>query len=186
LAILNEAEVHLLTTVWEFSGRNIASILAVCALGLTAYQAIAMRRHNHLSVRPHLGSFSARTLSPSEGRITISLVNNGLGPAFIDSFSVTLDSQPVNARVPLELEVAINRRLGSRPRNFAVGTLARGAAMLKDEIRELLRLQFPATSQAEFDGANAQLDRMRLVITYHSPYDETFVYDSKVGGEDDC
>ena len=58
-------------------------IVSCCAIGLTVFQAYAIRRHNRLSVAPRLD-----TRWQYDGRadeIAISLVNVGLGPAVVKS-----------------------------------------------------------------------------------------------------
>src|SRR5712672_755633 len=79
----------------DFVGQNVAAIIALCALGLTVYQAGIARRHNRLSVRPSLTSFTHRAVG-HDARFAVTLENNGLGPAVIDSFEVTLGGQPLN------------------------------------------------------------------------------------------
>ena len=41
----------------KFLGEHSAEIIAICALGLTFYQAYLSRKHNRLSLKPHLTRF---------------------------------------------------------------------------------------------------------------------------------
>jgi len=66
-----------------------AVIIAACALGLTWWQAHSSQRHNKLSVKPHL--ILKPKLNGEDREYRIRLVNNGLGPAFITSFTSYLD-----------------------------------------------------------------------------------------------
>ena len=88
LAIIYMSVSELFREIWGWAGDNASAIIAVCALVLTIYQARLARRHNRLSVRPLLSSFVEQVSGP-DARITFSLVNNGLGPALVDSFEVT-------------------------------------------------------------------------------------------------
>lgn len=80
---------------FQFLGKCVTEIVAICALGLTLYQAYLFRQHNRLTVRPHLVSFSCRNKRPGQRVLVYSLLNNGVGPAFIKSFRILLDGQLV-------------------------------------------------------------------------------------------
>lgn len=159
---------------WNFVGNNAAAIVALCALGFTAYQTWATRRHNRLLVRPKLDLLANRVMGPNRGKIDLSIVNNGLGPAIIDSFQVTVDGGAVNLKVPSEVETAMTRLFGPGKRSFTIGTFAVGTALRKDEARQLLGMEFPATNQTEYDAVENQLNRVRVAIDYRSLYDEKF------------
>lgn len=61
-----------------------SAFIAFLALGLTIFEGMAARKHNKLSVLPHL-MFHSNVKSPSE-EFKLELFNNGLGPAFISKF----------------------------------------------------------------------------------------------------
>ena len=169
-------------SLWELLGVNAAAVIALCALGVSLYQVIATRKHNRLSVKPHLTSFVTRDLQPGKGRVAFTLINKGLGPAVIRAFVSTLDGHPIAIGVPREQELILKRLLGDRPFDFSMSTLESGYALSKDERKDVLTLQFPAANQTEFDGVMAQLDRLSLRVEYASMYDEEFVFLSD-GGE---
>ena len=58
-------------------------VIALCALGLTLYQAWLTRRHNRLSVMPHLDWTRARQRSDDGIALRFLLINTGIGPAII-------------------------------------------------------------------------------------------------------
>lgn len=69
-------------------------VLASVAIALTAlvvaiWQGYLMRRHNRLSLRPHLAF--RQMISKSNPQFTLELLNNGIGPAIITNFQVLLD-----------------------------------------------------------------------------------------------
>lgn len=68
----------------------VASIaIALSALAVAIWQGILMRRHNRLSLRPHL-TFR-QMMSEANPQFSLELLNNGIGPAIIKDFQVLLD-----------------------------------------------------------------------------------------------
>jgi hypothetical protein len=68
-----------------------ASVIAVCALGLTIWQAQETHKHNRLLVLPILD------LSFSESTYAITLTNAGIGPAHITNVSLFVDGEKIPA-----------------------------------------------------------------------------------------
>ncbi len=166
-----------LIDIWDWVEDHAAAIIALCALFLTIYQARLTRRHNRLSVRPLLTSYTGE-VSSSNAQITFSLTNSGLGPALIDAFEVTLDGAPVNIRATEQLNGTLAQLLGRPPKSFSVGHLGPSSTLRKDETRELFNIQFPVLTPAEFEALSGRLNRIRLVVKYHSLYNEPYVFDS--------
>lgn len=65
--------------------------IALSALGVAIWQGYLMRKHNRLSLRPHL-TFK-QMLSEANPQFSLELQNNGLGPAIIKRFQVLLDKE---------------------------------------------------------------------------------------------
>ncbi len=63
----------------------LAIFIAVLALVTSIWQGIEDRRHNRFSVRPLL---NFEILNKNDSIRSISLTNNGLGPAIIENFSI--------------------------------------------------------------------------------------------------
>jgi hypothetical protein len=118
-------------------------------------------------------------MSAPDARITFSLANSGLGPALIDSFEVTVDGTPVNIRASDAVTRVLTQLLGQPPRTFSVGHLGAASTLRKDETRELFDVHFSSLTPAEFEGLSARLNRIRLVVKYHSLYNERYVFDSE-------
>lgn len=71
-----------------------AVIVSFCALGLSVWQAYVGRRHNRLSVRPHL---QIHHMIEKNNRIMI-LKNCGIGPAILTKMEL-LTPSPINANL---------------------------------------------------------------------------------------
>ena len=79
--------------ILDFIGNNVEAIIAISALGLATWQGLAQRKHNQLSVKPHL--VLERTVNNLSPQVTIILSNNGTGPAIIKDFQIYLDGEAV-------------------------------------------------------------------------------------------
>jgi hypothetical protein len=79
---------------WDV-GQVSTGIIALCALGLTIWQAMLTRRHNRLSVKPYLTIWN--DLDQEKHRYWIQLLNNGTGPALIKDFRIEIHGERVNA-----------------------------------------------------------------------------------------
>lgn len=159
---------------FDWVGHHAAEIIALCALFFTAYQAIIQRRHNILSVKPHITTFTHRNKTKTAGQLQLQLMNNGLGPAFIDRFQVYLAGERCEANA------AVNSVLGDLSKNSSITTLGDDYAMRPDEIRSLLVVTFPIASDEQFDTVEQKLNKLDLEVHYSSAYGEKFVYDSRI------
>ena len=73
---------------------NVAIIIALCALGLSIWQAQATIRHNHISVEPRpIVYFSS---DAKKGKFGLYLSNNGMGPAYFDGFRLLVNGKHVS------------------------------------------------------------------------------------------
>lgn len=163
--------------VWRFLGDNAAVIIALCALAFTAYQVFATRKHNRLSVRPHITYFTYRDLSPGQGSLKIEIMNNGLGPAIIDAFDVFLDGQKIPSYRSADIEAKVAEVLDGQTSKTSVTTLGSGYSMPKDQTRTLLEVRFPATTQNDIERIEKRLTRFSLVIRYSSMYGDRYTFD---------
>ena len=89
LIITQENMLEVFTNIWKFFGENAGEVIALSALGFAIWQGYIARRHNKLSVRPHL-TFTSMLLD-KEPHLTVNIKNNGLGTAIITDYKVILD-----------------------------------------------------------------------------------------------
>lgn len=157
----------------EWFGKYTAEIIALCALAFTAYQIIVQRRHNVLSVKPHITTFTNRNKNKNIAQLQVQIMNNGLGPAFIDKFQVYLSGQAC------EPKAAINSILKGMRVNTTITSLSDQYAMSSGEVRNLLAVIFPCSTDEDMEKMEQKLDKLDLEIQYSSAYGEKFVYDSR-------
>ncbi len=156
---------------------NAAIVIATCALVLTAYQVSAIRRHNRLSVKPHLAFVRRRRVDSHEGALSLEVTNNGLGPAIIESLEVSFDARKLLFSCSAELQEKIFELLQRKIKKSSVFTFGRDDSIRKDQTVEILRLEFSVNSQGDVKEIESRFQRLAIVIHYRSIYGEPFSCD---------
>lgn len=164
-----------------------AIVTAVVALAVGVWNNIQTRRHNRLSVIPHLVFVAElgdvdepgddREGAPREGG-TLTLRNEGVGPAVVDSVSVHVLGPDSTQRAHASLPEAAEPLERAQPGVEILGTTDIGSGSVIASGREVPLLRFavdegavPDTLAGEgADLAVALLDRLTMVVHYHSVY----------------
>ena len=162
----------------DFLGEHAAEIIALCALGLTIYQAIVARRHNVLSVQPYITEFNHRETSPGRGLLAFRLMNHGVGPAFITGFKILLDGKPVK-----DVDEALAEVLEDKKYNHSITRLGEGYAMPAGEAKDVLILEMRLGPDDSLDEIEKRLDRFDVVVDYQSAYKKRATLDTRNIGE---
>ncbi|QPK06291.1 hypothetical protein [Vibrio kanaloae] len=145
-----------------------SEIIASCALVLTVYQAWSQHRQNCISLKPHLDLFTERFFNNGVGRIEIYLVNNGLGPAFIETFDIALGDNSYSVKE------ALTALFGDRSDAFNYTELSKGYAIAHNQRIRLLSVNFPAKDWAEVNGLEESINSLKLSINYKSVHGQAF------------
>jgi hypothetical protein len=138
-------------------------VVSLLALAVAVYSAYATRKHNRLSVRPHISlSFNANDKGAGWVR-TIS----GAGPAIINTFEVTVDGKPVQTWD----EVLIAFNINPHDTNGKVAIPTPGTYLLpsSEATKALLWVESPPAARAAI-VKNA--DRVQIKLAFCSLYDE--------------
>lgn len=149
---------------WEAA----AAVIALCALGLTVWQAVVARRHNKLSVTPYL-----TTWSHSDGgnnRYQIDLLNNGIGPALIKSFLIQIDDRSISGEGTEPIEQALKILFPQYSYQPSLAYVANGYMMSEKESRSLAIIQFNGSPLPSPDEVKHAIKKARLIIDYESIY----------------
>lgn len=161
---------------WEAVAGFSSATIALCALGLTIWQACIQRRHNKLSVTPYLTTWSQNNFGYH--RYQVQIMNNGVGPALIKKFQIYVDAQQVQG---LHLELirkSIKLLFPNYPYNLENSYLSDGYMMSPKEVRDLVVIQFLGPNLPAPEEIEHASKRIRILIEYESIYKEVFVYDS--------
>lgn len=148
-----------------------ALVVAVLAMVATFWQAHVARSYGRISVRPHLDWGTNRF--PGKP-IVLYFLNSGLGPAIIDSLTLTLDGKsfPIEGMdLPTEIRDEVMSIAGHAEWNlFSKGTpIANGAQI------NLFCFENQSLGLLPHNQAIALLDRIGVEIHYSSMYNEKFV-----------
>ncbi len=158
-------------TSWTDDVPAIASgLIALLALFTTLYQSHLMRKHNRLSVKPHIAIHSEE----DDNIFTITIKNDGLGPATIESLNFYRN----NALVPGTGEKLIIAAFEGLERCNLTSLEAINTPFVLpvSHTIEMVKLEFDITLDSMEDYLN---ENLHLKIEYRSIYDETFHFDSK-------
>jgi hypothetical protein len=170
--------------LWKFLADNSEIVVSIsglfvslCALALTVYQAILARNHNKLSVKPSIATF-LRTFSNQNLVYEASLVNAGLGPAFIKTYEILLDGNCIEASEPHEVHTAIKAAFPQY--NFIdlecyYGLLRKKHVLAPNEKSLIAKIVISPTTASNVD----ELRRLQIRIVYESAYGEVQTYDSR-------
>lgn len=179
----------IINNIRNFIEHNVSTIIALCALFVTIYEAWSIRRHNKLSVKPHITTFTYRhknsNKSPSgetisTGTIVIELLNNGLGPAVIQDFKVLFDNIDTGIKNIEDAETISTRVLKGKIVNHkAFEIFNKDYHFAAKEKKCILQIVFPILKTQSFEDFVTLISRLSLVINYKSLYGKKFKYDSR-------
>lgn len=147
-------------------------VIALCALGLSVWQACVARKHNKLSFKPHLSLMTHR--DAEKGFYSVELINNGIGPAVIEDFSIKVDGKQVAGEGTEPLEKALKIVLPNLHYLSKQSYLAKGYSMAPKERCTVFAVQFTGKPMPTKEFIEHALNRGDLEICYKSFYEETF------------
>jgi hypothetical protein len=148
-------------------------VIAVASLGVSAYVAWATRKHNRLSVQPHLGF---GTGFPVGGTAGLLLGNSGLGPARITSSQLTYNGEQFGQFDKPHVD-EFRRRLAERDHlTVRPHATTLGGRPLLDTDYQAFLLSVHSYNPSEHDEFRRLIvgGRLRLEIQYESIYGDRF------------
>jgi hypothetical protein len=161
-----------------------ALLISICALFLTISQTRATHKHNRLTVRPHIATYtdSKAGLEHAGVRLVeVKITNSGLGPAIIKSFEPLLDGVPLKADEPDDLFPVVAKTIPAAliSDECYITVLRPGHVMAKDEVVTIAHLAMVPTIHDDSEALKNALNRFHIRVRYESGYEEPFVYDSR-------
>ncbi|CAI8821864.1 hypothetical protein EMIT0P100_10685 [Pseudomonas sp. IT-P100] len=155
---------------WTDDVPAIASVfIALLALFVTLYQSHLSRKHNRLSVKPHLAIHSEE----DDDTFKIIIKNDGLGPATIDMFNIFANSVLVDGAGEKLLMTAFENL--TRCTVIAIEAINTPFVLPTNQQIQLVTLKFDKNLNSIEDYLE---ENLRLEIKYKSIYEETFILDS--------
>ena len=161
--------------LYEWFINNSAEILiGTSALILTTVTVYQTRKHNRLSVTPHLDTF----LDHSNNEIILYLLNNGIGPAKIDDVTLFIDGSPHKGDLK---KIAFNQIQNILLNGLTVVNathLDSSFSLLNGSSIPLFKVTI-ASDQYSGDEIENNLKRIHLLINYSSFYDVKYKHDTR-------
>jgi hypothetical protein len=162
-------------------------LIALCAVLFTAYGLAATRRHNRLSVTPHLNGCS-NSSTTNEGLVfSYDISNNGIGPARIKKFILFRDGKPFPKGNGDYVESLILEHLGEQLKyqitySFNFGT---DASLKSGDTCRIVEILFLEAKSQDKEKILKNLEGLDLCIEYESFYRQKFVFrtENKMGIE---
>lgn len=160
-----------------------AAFIALAALGVSTWEAVMARRHSRLSVTPHL---RVDTRAKPGKPISVTLSNQGIGPAIVRSFSLHDGRGWRSMDSPREVHAVLGQ-LGWDSNQFEYDFPMSGDGIAPGD--EFALFDFPGTEGAEEDrrAVAGRLSDLRLRIEYECIYGRRVVQEPRlfVDGDED-
>ena len=157
---------------WQVITAISSTVIALCALGFSVWQAAQARKHNRLSFRPHLTTWTHR--NPEKGFYAVELINNGLGPAVIEEFLLKVDGKRISGDGAESIEKALKIVFPNLSYQSHQSYVAKGYSMVPKERCTVVAVQFLAPQLPSPEFVEHAFDRSDLKISYKSFYEELF------------
>lgn len=163
----------------EFLKQNWEGIVALCALFVATWQAWGTWRHNRLSVKPHLVTWSNQDDGDGFFKVRFLLLNNGLGPAILESFDIYFNGQKIGNnldRVNLAKNLENTLKQQSGIVRHTISTFGLKFPMPSGYKETLLEIHVPMSMQLNKKSYQDFLDKFDAEFVYKSMYGQRFLY----------
>ncbi|UCV29897.1 hypothetical protein [Ferribacterium limneticum] len=167
----------------EGVGAIASAIIATCAFFTATWQACATHKHNRLSVRPLLNTWTDH----SQNSYKVQLSNIGIGPALIKRFSIYVDDKELDGIGTEPISKAVRILFPQNtPHILYSSHLSKGGVLAVNQTIDLVVLQFDQRTSPAPELLEQLGKRVKLLVEYTSIYqNKTFIYDSIKNHQDD-
>ncbi|WP_319405703.1 hypothetical protein [uncultured Desulfosarcina sp.] len=163
---------------WEIIVGISSVVIALCALIFSFWQGVQSRRHNRISFRPHLTSWTHDR--HTQGFYAVELLNNGLGPALINRFTIKVDDKIISGEgtEPIKKALQILFPNDQYPYDAKHSYLGSRYSMGAKDRCVVVVLQFKGEKLPSPEFVKHAIDRADLEVNYESFYGEKFFFNS--------
>lgn len=172
-----------------------AVVVALISGAFTAYQAYLSRRHNRLSVKPHITTWLDEeekteigfTSKPESTYILCcDVMNNGIGPAIIRKYTVYFDGKPIGDNADIKaLEKAIGGIIDAQQWNcqWHISIIGKDYPFPAGERTALLKIKIPMHLEFDKTPYLELMDRFDAIFEYECMYGNKFTHQAKPENE---
>lgn len=151
-------------------------IIALCALIFTLWHAHQVRKHNRISVTPHLATWTHT--DQDNHSVVVELMNNGIGPAMINFVELRVDDKPVVGEETELVSKALKILFPNYEYTSHQSYFSDGYVMAEKEKRPFVAVKFFGERVPTAEEVSHAMKRSRLIIEYQSMYGRCFCLDS--------
>lgn len=164
-----------------FNATNLSVFVASIVAIFSAYQALLLRKHNRLSVRPHITTWVRHSEKGGKHYLRLFLENNGLGTAIIKEFKLKFDGKELGANKEIPALVREIRALVADEDclsydNCAI--LGYGSSLRDGKEIAVVSLTCTPNDTTNMEDFEAFMDRFEIEVRYKSIYGEVFTMSS--------
>lgn len=145
-------------------------VIAMCAVLISIWHGIETRRHNRLSVMPHLTTWTYS--SDEKQTYTVELINNGIGPALIESFEIYVDGKLISGVGTGPIKKALKILFPNCNYEARHSFVAKGYSMAPNERCEIAAIKFTEPPFPSQESIDESFDRGDIRVRYKSFYDD--------------
>lgn len=147
-------------------------VIAICAIVVSIWHGVQTRKHNKLSCKPHLTTWTH--IDNDKAFYFVELINNGLGPALIEKFTVKVDGEIISGERTESIEKALKILFPNLNYKSYHSFVAKGYSMAANDKRKIIVIQFnQPLPDPEF--VEEALKRSDIEVAYKSFYEEPFL-----------
>ena len=150
-------------------------VTAGCAVFISVWQAVISRRHNKLSVKPHIEAI-VRT---SDEDVQIEIENGGLGPAIVESIVVSVGKQHIQIKTQSDLYNIIGLLFSPcPPKDLRIASYVPGqyTSIAPGCKLTLLDIKYNKKSETLKEELIAQLFSSSITVRYRCMYEHSHEY----------
>lgn len=154
-----------------------STAIALCALLFSFWQGRVTRKHNRISVRPHLTTWEHS--NQEKGHYYIELINNGIGPALIKKFIVKVDGEIIEGEKTEKIQKALKILFPNHAYTSNQSWFQDGYAMTVNESKIIAAIVFHTPESINPVDVSQAIERADILVDYESMYGEKFTLDSQ-------
>ena len=166
-----------MTTTFERFLPIAAFLISLVAIIISSVQYCAVTKHYHVSLQPRLHAYFSN--EEQQNKFGIYLVNNGLGPAYIQKMKLYLDND-VLSETEFGSFQSLIRKLNLNPLCFVWGIIkTKDVSISNKEEHFLIRARNPGADECSVDKLAlffTNLKRIKIEIEFESIYGDQFTY----------
>lgn len=141
---------------------------------LSIWQGIQARKHNRISFRPHLKTWTQNGYT--EGIYAVDLLNNDLVPALIKAFTIKVDGKKISGEGAEPIGKAVKILFPNEQFYAHYAYLGEKYVMGAKEKWRILNIQFYGEKLPSSDYVEHTINRADLEVRYESFYGEKLFF----------